>query len=172
MDWTVFGNVVNIIAALVTIGSPVFSIVRAIAQNERGRSLSGSGSTASTRTCIRSSSATSQVKTDTIPWYIWVKTIGRSLGVMFDDGPLIIYIYPIAAVFSIGAIFLFCFLVNIPTAWMNTTQGLRVFVLCAILAFSLHFSVTYAEHAQLFLQEELEKRDQRAIHKGQQNSGI
>jgi hypothetical protein len=84
---------------------------------------------------------------------------------MFEENASVtILLYLLVGGISLGAVFIFCFLVNIPTTWMNT-QGMRVFVLCSILTFSLHFSVTYAEHAQLFLQEELEKREQHTAGK-------
>src|SRR5579872_359415 len=112
MDWTVFGNIVNVLAGLVTIGAPIFSVLRAVVRNKQssivphqaipprpqGRALSN---------------GSSQVKPNAIPWYLWVKVIFYTLMHIIEE-PMIAMVYLMGGGFLVGAVFVLCILVGIP----------------------------------------------------------
>jgi hypothetical protein len=158
MDWTVFGNIVNILAALVTIGAPVFSIARTILHNTQNRAASASPSM---RVQGKSQQGENWKSTRVLPWYIWVKVAAQVLGNTIVH-PFIFLFYMFLGVAGVGAMYVFCFLVGIPTAWIND-QGPRLLILCALLVFSLHYSMVFAEHAEEFLYKEVKKHDERLL---------
>ncbi len=162
MDWTVFGNIVNILAGLVTIGAPIFSVLRAVIRNKQSNIVPPQ--TIPSRPQGRAPlNRSSQVKTNAIPWYLWVKAVVHAFLQMIEE-PMMIIVYPIGGLLLVGAVFVFCILVGIPTGWLNEgSLGGRVFLLCTLLIASLHFSIEFAEHTDEFLQKQLQ--EQRARRK-------
>jgi hypothetical protein len=164
MDLTVFGNIVNILAGLVTIGAPIFSVFRVVMRNNKQSNIV-SPQTISSRPQGRVPlNRSSQMKTNVIPWYLWVKAILHAFMQMIEQ-PMIIMVYLMGGVLLVGVVFVFCILVGIPTGWLNETSlGTRMLLLCTLLIASLHFSIEFAEHTDEFLQKELEEK--RARRKG------
>jgi hypothetical protein len=157
MDWTVFGNTVNILAGLVTIGAPIFSVLRAVIRNKQS-SIVPSQIILSRPPGQAPLNRSSQVKTNAIPWYLWIKAIVHAFLQMIEE-PMMIMIYLIGGGLLVGAVFVFCILVGIPTGWLNETSlGTRLLLLCTLLIASLHFSIEFAEHTDEFLQKQLQKR--------------
>lgn len=151
MDWTIFGNIANTLAALVTIGAPIFSIFRAVLRSKQNIVFPQP----------QANLQLNQTKAKKIPWYIWIKVVGRTFSCVFTQ-PMILFVYLMMGGLCMGGIFIFCFLVGIPTARMNDTgTGLRLLILCTLLVFSLHYSIEFAEHSEEFLYEEVTEYNKR-----------
>jgi|SRR5579872_343615 len=157
MDLTVFGNIVNILAGLVTISAPIFSVLRAVIRNKQNSIVSSQAipPRPQGRTPLNRSS---QVKANVIPWYLWVKAILHAFSQMMEE-PMIILGYLMGGGLLVGAVFVFCILVGIPTGWLNEPSlGTRMLLLCTLLIASLHFSIEFAEHTDEFLQKQLQEK--------------
>ncbi len=159
MDWTTFGTIITVLAGLVTIGAPIFAVLRAITRNGQRSTIPSQTTRPQGRTLLNRNS---QAKPNVIPWYIWVKVIFHTFFSHMIEEPMMIIMYPIGGGLLVGAVYLFCTLLGIPVGWLNDSSlGTRVLLLCTLLVFSLHFSIEFAEHSDELLQQLQEQRAKR-----------
>src|SRR5581483_9695946 len=115
MDWTTFGNIINVLAGLVTVGAPIFSVLKAVVRSKQNNvtPLPASLSRSQGQVPLHKGS---HIQSNTIPWYMWVKAIFYTLMHMIE-APITIFFYFFGGLLLIGVIFVFCFLVGIPVGW-------------------------------------------------------